>query len=41
MKRIIEGMQLDERVRGEVLNLEQLMYLSEAVSNLSKQDISV
>ena len=41
MKRVIEGMQLDERVRGEILSLDQLINLSEAVSNLSKQDISV
>jgi len=41
MKRIIEGMQLDERVRGEILSLDQLINLSESVSNLSKQDISV
>ena len=40
MKRIIEGMQLDERVRGEILRLDQLINLSESVSNLSKQDIS-
>jgi len=36
MKNIIEDMQLDERVRGEVLSLDQLIYLSEAVSNLLK-----
>src|SRR3990167_7550405 len=36
MKRVIEDMQLDERVRGEVLSLDQLIYLSEAVSNLLK-----
>ena len=41
MKRVIEDMQLDERVRGEILNLAQLIHLSEAVSNLSKHDISV
>ena len=41
MKRVIEGMQLDERVRGEILSLDQLINLSESVSNLSKQDISV
>ena len=41
MKRVIENMQLDERVRGEILSLDQLINLSEAVSNLSKQDISV
>jgi 16S rRNA (adenine1518-N6/adenine1519-N6)-dimethyltransferase len=34
MKRIIEGMRLDERVRGETLNLEQFMCLSEAIGNL-------
>ncbi len=33
MKRIIEGMQLDERVRGETLNLDQLIHLSEAIRN--------
>ena len=41
MKRVIEGMQLDERVRGETLSLDQLINFSESVSNLSKQDISV
>ncbi|MBM2835635.1 MAG: ksgA, partial [Candidatus Brocadiaceae bacterium] len=41
MKRVIEGMQLDERVRGEILSLDQLINLSEAVCNLLKQDISV
>ncbi len=33
MKRVIEGMQLDERVRGETLNLDQLIHLSEAIRN--------
>ncbi|MEK7788292.1 MAG: rRNA adenine dimethyltransferase family protein, partial [Planctomycetota bacterium] len=41
MKRVIEGMQLDERVRGEILSLDQLINFSESVGNLSKQDISV
>lgn len=41
MKRVIEGMQLDERVRGEILTLDQLINLSESVNNLSKHDISV
>lgn len=41
MKGVIEGMQLDERVRGEILSLDQLINLSESVINLSKQDISV
>ena len=36
MKRVIEGMQLDEQVRGETLSLDHLINLSEAVSNLSK-----
>ena len=40
MKGVIEGMQLDERVGGNI-NLDQLINLSEAVSNLSKHDISV
>ncbi len=39
IKRVIEGMQLDERVRGEVLSLEQLIQLSEALCNLTKQGI--
>ena len=34
LKRIIENMQLDERVRGETLNLDQLVHLSEAIVNL-------
>ena len=33
LKRIIENMQLDERVRGETLNLDQLIHLSEAIVN--------
>lgn len=41
MKRVIEGMQMDERVRGEILTLDQLINLSESVNNLSKHDISV
>ena len=41
VKGVIKSMQLDERVRGETLNLDQLIYLSEAVCNLLKQDISV
>ena len=34
MKRVIEGMQLDERVRGEILSLDQLINLSEAIGIL-------
>jgi len=41
VKVVIKSMQLDERVRGEILNLDQLIYLSVAVCNLSKQDMSV
>ncbi len=40
LRKIIKSMQLDERVRGEILSLDQLVNLSEAVGNLSKQDIS-
>ncbi|HHT9136181.1 MAG TPA: 16S rRNA (adenine(1518)-N(6)/adenine(1519)-N(6))-dimethyltransferase RsmA [Candidatus Wunengus sp. YC60] len=41
VKKVIESMQLDERVRGETLNLDQLICLSEAIGNLSKRGISV
>src|SRR3990172_5776691 len=34
LRKIIEDMQLDERVRGEVLSLEQLIRLSEVIGNL-------
>ncbi|MCR4320682.1 MAG: 16S rRNA (adenine(1518)-N(6)/adenine(1519)-N(6))-dimethyltransferase RsmA [Candidatus Brocadiaceae bacterium] len=33
VKGVIKSMQLDERVRGETLNLDQLIYLSEAIRN--------
>ena len=36
MKRVIENMQLDERVRGEILSLDQLISLTESVCNLNK-----
>ncbi|NUO07865.1 MAG: ribosomal RNA small subunit methyltransferase A [Candidatus Brocadia sp.] len=36
IKGIIRDMRLDERVRGEILDLDQLIYLSEAIYNLSK-----
>lgn len=36
IKGIIRDMQQDERVRGEILDLDQLIYLSEAIYNLSK-----
>ena len=36
VKGVIKSMQLDERVRGETLNLDQLIYLSEAIGNLAK-----
>jgi 16S rRNA (adenine1518-N6/adenine1519-N6)-dimethyltransferase len=34
LKGIIRNMQLDERIRGEVLSLDQLIYLSEVICNL-------
>jgi 16S rRNA (adenine1518-N6/adenine1519-N6)-dimethyltransferase len=36
VKKIIGDMQLDEKVRGETLNLDQLIFLSEALYHLSK-----
>mgnify|MGYP001571350471 CR=1 FL=1 len=35
LKGIIRNMQLDERVRGETLNLDQLIHLSEAIRNFN------
>lgn len=37
IKELIQNIQLDERVRGEVLNLDQLITLSEAIYKLTKQ----
>ena len=34
VKVVIKSMQLDERVRGEALNLDQLVHLSEAIRNI-------
>ena len=36
IKTVIKDMQLDERVRGEVLGLEQLICLAETIGNISK-----
>ena len=41
LRKIIEGMQLDERVRGEVLKLDHLISLSEAVQSISKKGSTV
>lgn len=38
LKGVIKDMNLDERVRGETLNLEQLIRLSEAICNFSKPE---
>jgi len=39
LKRVIADMHMDERVRGETLNLEQLICLSETICNLSKTGV--
>jgi 16S rRNA (adenine1518-N6/adenine1519-N6)-dimethyltransferase len=41
LRKIIECMQLDERVRGEVLKLDHLISLSEAVESLSKKGSTI
>ncbi|MBM4054654.1 MAG: ribosomal RNA small subunit methyltransferase A [Planctomycetes bacterium] len=36
LKKILISMQLDEHIRGEILNLEQLLYLTEAIHTISR-----